>query len=255
MAQESGFSKLIKAAKSIPKTILDLDACRRLHDTQTAKRLAESQDGKYKARPSELGPDTCKLITAFRKAASCPAKWDEMTGTQRVRYCEMCKLQVYDFDCMSNEEAKEFIAQRENKPDATLFRRQDGKYLSANCPVGVKRKTFMVATVAMVSMLIIVAFALAATHMEEQPLPESISAGQLEQKSGIGQEGAPAIGSHVDSTDDLENSWAKAQASAGAQGQAAQPKSPEPILKRGDLPSYAVRLEAETIRRYQLKGN
>ena len=71
-------------------------------------------------------------------ASPCPASWEEMTGDERVRYCKLCKLHVYDLSAMSWEEAESFVQRREGRTCVRFYRRADGTVLTKDCPVGVR---------------------------------------------------------------------------------------------------------------------
>ena len=71
-------------------------------------------------------------------AAPCAASWDEMTGDERVRFCKLCKLNVYNLSDMNREEAEEFVQRREGRTCVRLFRRADGTVLTNDCPVGLR---------------------------------------------------------------------------------------------------------------------
>ena len=72
-------------------------------------------------------------------AAPCKAAWDDMAGTDRVRACGLCKLSVYDMSAMSRPEAEALVQAREGRLCVRFFRRADGKVLTDNCPIGLKR--------------------------------------------------------------------------------------------------------------------
>ena len=88
-------------------------------------------------------------------ASPCPALWDEMAGDERVRFCKLCKLNVYNLSEMTREEAVAFIGrhiagqassvtQRADRQAnngiqrmcVRLYRRADGTVLTKDCPVG-----------------------------------------------------------------------------------------------------------------------
>jgi hypothetical protein len=71
-------------------------------------------------------------------AAPCPAKWEAMTGDDRVRHCELCKLSVYNVAALTAAEALDLVTKSEGRVCARLYKRADGTVLTANCPVGVK---------------------------------------------------------------------------------------------------------------------
>jgi len=69
-------------------------------------------------------------------ASPCHAAWDEMTGDERVRFCQHCKLHVYNVSEMERGEAEAFIAKRTGRTCVRLYRRHDGTVLTKDCPVG-----------------------------------------------------------------------------------------------------------------------
>jgi hypothetical protein len=79
--------------------------------------------------------DTLNQLTI---AKPCPASWDAMTGDDRVRHCELCKLNVYNVAALTRDEAIGLIERSEGRACVRLFKRADGTVLTADCPVGVK---------------------------------------------------------------------------------------------------------------------
>lgn len=63
----------------------------------------------------------------------CAASWDEMVGTDRVRFCSHCRKRVYNTSEMTREEAKIMLAQREGRPCLRMYRRADGTLVSREC--------------------------------------------------------------------------------------------------------------------------
>ena len=54
-------------------------------------------------------------------AAPCKADWDQMIGSDRVRFCGQCSLNVYNLSAMSRSDAESLIARTEGAQ--LLFRR------------------------------------------------------------------------------------------------------------------------------------
>jgi hypothetical protein len=73
-----------------------------------------------------------------RIAARCEADWEQMIGTERVRFCGQCNLNVYNLSSMTREQAESLIAQTEGRLCARFYRRRDGSILTDNCPVGLR---------------------------------------------------------------------------------------------------------------------
>src|SRR5258706_6218808 len=77
-------------------------------------------------------------IDCLRIAAPCPLSWEQMTGDNRVRFCDHCQLNVYNISELSRLEAETLIASTEGRLCARLFRRADGTVLTKDCPVGLR---------------------------------------------------------------------------------------------------------------------
>ena len=50
-----------------------------------------------------------------RVAAPCQADWDQMIGSERVRFCGQCSLNVYNLSAMSRSDAESLIARNEGR--------------------------------------------------------------------------------------------------------------------------------------------
>src|SRR3954471_15999341 len=73
-----------------------------------------------------------------RVAAPCNAGWDNMVGTERVRFCGQCNLNVYNLSAMTKPDAERLIAETEGRLCVRYYRRPDGTILTKNCPVGLR---------------------------------------------------------------------------------------------------------------------
>ncbi|QQS10289.1 MAG: hypothetical protein IPK69_06620 [Phycisphaerales bacterium] len=75
-------------------------------------------------------------------AAPCPARWDDMEGTETKRFCAECGLHVHNVSAMTADEAAAFLAAAvEGKSHGErvcvrLFKRADGTVITRNCPIG-----------------------------------------------------------------------------------------------------------------------
>lgn len=79
-------------------------------------------------------------LETLRIASPCPAKWDEMVGDEKVRFCASCRKSVYNLSSMTRREAEDLMASREGGLCALMYRRVDGTVLTADCPVGRRRR-------------------------------------------------------------------------------------------------------------------
>jgi cytochrome c-type biogenesis protein CcmE len=106
----------------------------------TASRLADCE--------AELS--TTRAVLAYRRrplpsldeakiASPCRARWDDMAGDERVRFCAGCSKNVYNLSAMSRAEA-EALLREGGDLCARLYRREDGTVLTADCPIGVRRR-------------------------------------------------------------------------------------------------------------------
>ncbi|MEZ0229266.1 MAG: hypothetical protein ACAI25_11625 [Planctomycetota bacterium] len=76
------------------------------------------------------------MLEDVKIARPCGADWDKMTGDDRVRFCQLCQLNVYNLSGMKREDAETLLASREGKVCVRLYKRDDGTVLTQDCPVG-----------------------------------------------------------------------------------------------------------------------
>lgn len=74
----------------------------------------------------------------LRIASPCPARWEEMMGSESTRYCDSCRHNVYDISAMTRAEAEMLLSQREARTCIRYYRRADGTIMTADCPVGAR---------------------------------------------------------------------------------------------------------------------
>ncbi len=68
----------------------------------------------------------------------CPADWNAMHGSAQVRFCDHCKLHVYNLSAMTREAAEQLVVEKEGQLCARLYRRADGTVITADCGGGWK---------------------------------------------------------------------------------------------------------------------
>ncbi|MBS2015402.1 MAG: hypothetical protein JST00_21115 [Deltaproteobacteria bacterium] len=77
----------------------------------------------------------------LRIASPCSASWEKMTGDDKVRFCGDCKKHVYNVSAMTHLEAEALLeGDPEGQKCVRFFERADGTILTADCPVGVRKK-------------------------------------------------------------------------------------------------------------------
>src|SRR5258708_20071013 len=70
-------------------------------------------------------------------ASPWPAEWSKMTGTNRVRHCSACNLNVYNFSAMTQDEIDDLVSgSRGSRLCVRIYRRADGTMLTEDCPRG-----------------------------------------------------------------------------------------------------------------------
>lgn len=74
----------------------------------------------------------------MRVASPCSVGWETMTGDDRVRRCDSCELNIYNFAEMTKPEIVNLIENAEGRICGRLFLRSDGTVLTKDCPVGIR---------------------------------------------------------------------------------------------------------------------
>ena len=72
------------------------------------------------------------LLDRVEIASPCSANWDEMSGTDQIRFCSECRKYVYNLSEMTRREAEALLASRGNQMCARLIRDLDGTTLNVD---------------------------------------------------------------------------------------------------------------------------
>ena len=85
------------------------------------------------------------VLDHVRVASPCNARWEDMTGDDRARFCKQCSKHVFNLSAMTKVEAETLIREKEGKFCGRFSRRRDGTLLTADCPVGrgMRQRRFM----------------------------------------------------------------------------------------------------------------
>lgn len=78
------------------------------------------------------------VLGRLRVASPCGVGWNTMEGDERVRFCRLCSLNVYDFSGMPRAEVEALVSKTEGRLCGRLTRRADGTVLTRDCPVGLR---------------------------------------------------------------------------------------------------------------------
>ncbi|HEY1801479.1 MAG TPA: carboxypeptidase-like regulatory domain-containing protein [Terriglobales bacterium] len=127
------------------------------------------------------------MRTQVRVASPCSADWNKMVGDDRVRHCDSCNLDVYNFAALTDLEAERLIANRQDRLCARLYRRADGTVITQNCPVGFRARVRKVSRIAGAALSAAMSVTFAGAQISSQNQPSSI---QMEK-------GKAAIALHV----------------------------------------------------------
>ena len=72
-------------------------------------------------------------LDAIMIPVACPVSWDAMYGDHRTRFCNKCSQDVHDLSELTRAEAIQLVTGSEKVPCLRLFRRPDGRVMTADC--------------------------------------------------------------------------------------------------------------------------
>lgn len=72
------------------------------------------------------------LLDRLVITSPCTADWDEMTGTDQIRYCSECRKYVYNLSEMTRREAEALVASRRSQMCARMIRDIDDRVLTVD---------------------------------------------------------------------------------------------------------------------------
>ena len=73
-------------------------------------------------------------------SSPCEYGWENMQGDDKVRFCQQCKLNVYNLTTLTKEEASKVVQELgENNLCARICKRSDGTVYTDNCPYKLRR--------------------------------------------------------------------------------------------------------------------
>jgi hypothetical protein len=137
-----------KAERFVAKTMLDHNLI--LQNLSVSIAKSQEKMAQKVAEKEAEPPKPCVPIENYKMAQStCPFTWGELDAPkERFRYCDKCQTPVYNFAGMDLPEAEELIFKREERRNAPLFKRADGKFMTKDCPVALKKKHGMAMMIA-----------------------------------------------------------------------------------------------------------
>lgn len=154
----------------------------------------------HPGKESTRAPETdSALLRNLTIPIACTASWDDMTGSDRVRHCGLCRKDVYNLSAMPRPEAAALLAGNvDGKLCVRFYRRGDGTVVTSDCststPVKVRRmvgKVPRAAAAGAAAVAVAVAHALPARHPVLMGAPPPLPASAEEALPGTGV--APSI--------------------------------------------------------------
>ncbi len=184
-AQDVLRAEMSKMSKDkLARTKLDPDEMRKTVSksiSQTEIKVAELIEARANEPPKPFHP-----IENYRAASPCSVRWEGTDPKERVRICQSCKLQVYDFTGLEQPEADELILQRENRQNAPLFKRADGKFLTSDCPLALKKKREQMLSIGGGVVLLVIL--LVWLILSPKPAPNVVTQSPSSQEQAVGSD-------------------------------------------------------------------
>jgi hypothetical protein len=111
------------AALSARHDALATDLAHKQRELSGARRLLEAAQAQARL----------PVLDNIRVATPCTARWDDMTGDDRVRHCDQCQKSVYNLSGMTRDEAEALVIERNGNLCARYYQRRDGTIVFADC--------------------------------------------------------------------------------------------------------------------------
>ncbi|MGC3958817.1 MAG: hypothetical protein QM813_13030 [Verrucomicrobiota bacterium] len=78
-------------------------------------------------------------VDEIRIASPCHARWNDMGGDERARFCRQCSKHVFNLSAMTRAQIETLIREKEGRFCGRFHRRADGTMLTADCPSRLRR--------------------------------------------------------------------------------------------------------------------
>ncbi|PYS46192.1 MAG: hypothetical protein DMF68_19945 [Acidobacteria bacterium] len=131
------------------------------------------------------------FLDHIRIASPCSVGWENMTGDDRVRFCDQCNLHVYNISEMTRGQVSSLIAKAEGRICAKLYRRADGTVLTRDCPVGLRalrRRVSKMAGALLAALLSICSGAFGQTQSQKKEKSCTVQVGLKAKKTDVKDE-------------------------------------------------------------------
>jgi hypothetical protein len=80
------------------------------------------------------------LLDNLRIASPCNESWENMIGDDRTRFCARCEKHVHNLSALTRDQAEAFLERVTESACVRMYQRTDGTVLTADCPVGMRKK-------------------------------------------------------------------------------------------------------------------
>ncbi|MBX9690355.1 MAG: hypothetical protein K2X27_26815 [Candidatus Obscuribacterales bacterium] len=202
---------LFHVSDVIKKTALDHDAIKDFVEKNFAdKKTKEEEKLKLKA-PMPLKPRMTD--DQYRKEFGCTADCESSDARAKIALCSQCKLYVYDFKDLELSEAQKMVLKQEDKSNPTLYRRKDGKFITAPCPLVAKKKRDRALLIVCVSIAFVL---LAVLSLNNKPALTTVDSNpkQAEEQSSASNSETSAVSESASASDPVSEAK-KAESEGG----------------------------------------
>jgi len=113
----------------------------------------------------------------IRVASPCNARWNDMDGDERARFCGQCQKNVFNLSAMTRAQIETLIREKEGKFCGRFYRRPDGRMLTVDCPSRLRRMRERLASIG--GALCALLFSLAGCSQRQASSSPTHSTGQV----------------------------------------------------------------------------
>jgi len=132
------------------------------------------------------------ILDQVRVASPCHARWEDMAGDERARFCRHCQKHVFNLSAMTRAEAEALIREKDGRFCGRFYRRRDGRMLTADCRVGrrLRQWRFVKVGAALAALLLLTATGLLASVSQRRgprgPITQRIDGWMYDLKVRLG---------------------------------------------------------------------
>jgi len=76
----------------------------------------------------------------IRVSVPCNARWEDMAGDERARFCGQCRKNVFNLSAMTRTQIASLVQATEGRFCGRFYQRPDGRMITADCPTGQRRR-------------------------------------------------------------------------------------------------------------------